>query len=79
MTRLSCFFDGQMAGYIVADRLEPGTVVYEFVPVRSVAHLRLVEEASRDGGVLVVIEDHGTMRSYQVRQVTATSITLQPL
>ncbi len=79
MIRLPCFFDGQMAGYIVADHVEPRTVVYEFAPVRSVAHLRLVEEASRDGGVLVVIEDHGTMRSYQVRQVTATSITLQPL
>jgi hypothetical protein len=73
--RAACRFEGQLAGF-VAGTLLPGSATYAFAPLRSHAHLRLVQALAGGGSAAVDIEtERGWMRRTAIH-VTPDSITL---
>lgn len=76
--RASCLYEGLAAGYVETDGLRGEAARYDFVPLRSMAHLRLAETIKRQGSALVDIAwDGGPVRRRATR-LTPDSITLAP-
>ena len=72
-----CRFQGQAAGYITAERLSADTASYPFMPLRSVAHLRLVETINKKGRARVEIDVDGTFVTRVATKLLKDSITIE--
>ena len=71
-------YEGVAAGYVEADGLGEGSAVYDFVPLRSMAHLRLAEAIEQQGSALVEITLTGGSKRRRATRLTPQSITLAP-
>lgn len=79
MPRASCLYEGVAVGYVEADGLREEPATYDFLPLRSMAHLRLVEALQQQGSALVEIAwGSGPVRRRATR-LSADSITLAPV
>jgi hypothetical protein len=76
MAQARCLFEHQAAGYLTAEALLPEAAAYAFLPLRSAAHLHLVQAVARDGAAPVELEWDGRTVLRAAIRVTPDSITL---